>query len=347
VASCPPDDPRSILVIKLSSIGDLLLFTPALHFLRISWPDAKITLLTESRCVPVIRNNPDHDRVIAFPGEDAQALLPWHPFRVWKQVRRTLVQLREEEFDLALDFQGLFKSWYFFRRVRAGFRAGKGRFPGVDLRSPHRKRVLRHAVVSYFELTDLLGIARPNEEGMALRYSPGASYPPPLTDGSYVLCNPFTLWESKKWPEMHWIALGRLLEQEGLKVIFTGAAGDRTASERMAAAVSADAVSLAGEVDLDGLAAAVSHASCLVSVDSAPMHMGAALGVRLVALFGPTDPLRTGPWAEHALVLSGRCWRLHCRRRACRSRRCLTELHPEIVAAAVQKVINRETDVSG
>ena len=335
-----PDNPRSILIIKLSSIGDLLLFTPALRALRRKWPSAKITLLTESRCAPVVRNNPDIDRVIEFPRAGAEKLLPAHPFRAFRILSRTIRLLRSEWYDMALDFQGLFKSWFFLMSARVSFRAGKGRFLLVNRKSPHKKKRVRHAVESYFELTGLVDVARPPGEVLRMVYLPGDGSDVLSPVAPYIVLAPFTLWKSKKWPFPSWIQLGKQLVENGFRVVVSGAPGDAVEANRISNAISPDTICAAGVIDLNGLGRLLNKAACLVSVDSASMHMASALGIPVIALFGPTDPVRTGPLGEKAVVLQGDCTAAGCRKRRCGNPVCMRSISADSVARTLLSVIS-------
>lgn len=277
----PPEAVTSLLVVKLSSLGDVLLVTPVLAALRRHWPGATITLLTGRAAAPLVAGNTDIDRLLVHEGGPVSFL-------------RVVRGLRKQHFDLALDFQGLTRSWLFLRSVRADFRAGKGRFPGLDRRAPHRRSRIRHAVESYFELTDDLGIPRPVPElrqpvfRSAEELQPVAGAP-----ARYILCNPFTRGRKKRWPARAWLELGSALRRAGYQPVFAGAPGDRRASQRLAAGCGG--MSIAGSVDLAGLAAWIRGAALTVTVDSAPLHLAGALAAPVLGIFGPTDPVRTGP----------------------------------------------------
>lgn len=285
----PPEAVTSLLVVKLSSLGDMLLFTPVLAALRRHWPGAAITLLTGRAAAPLVAGNPDIDRLLVHKGGPASFL---HVVR----------ELRKQHFDLALDFQGLTRSWLFLRSVRADYRAGKGRFPGLEHRAPHRRARVRHAVESYFELTDGLGIPRPAAELRQLVFHPGEDLPLPAgAPAHYILCNPFTRGRKKRWPAAAWGELGKKITGEGYVPVFAGAPNDRKASQQLAAGCGG--MSIAGRVDLAGLAAWIRGAALTVTVDSLPLHLAGALAAPVLGIFGPTDPSRTGPRGAGAFVV--------------------------------------------
>ena len=136
----------------------------------------------------------------------------------------------------------------------------------------------------------------------------------------------------------------KLLVQRGIQVVVSGGPGDAVHAADIATAISGNAVSLAGEMELNDLGALLQQAVCLVSVDSAPMHMAVALKTPVVALFGPTDPERTGPVSEKAEVLTGECPSRGCRRRRCRRKgSCMESIRPEIVLEATLRLTGNQS----
>lgn len=339
-----PDSVREILFIKLSSLGDILLSSPVLELLHNTWPEARITYLVEQEGEPLIRHHPFLERVVVFDRRRAEACLPWRPWGAVREVRRTLRQLRERTYDLALDVQGLAKSWLFLRLVRARLRAGKGRFPGVAVKSPHDRSRVRHAVPSYFELTDRLGLARPPQDRMRpLLVIPREKQEQARTlareFGEFVVLNPFTTWPSKRWPREDWIELGRALQARGLSPVVAGAPADRGQALQIVAGIGGQARTSAGDTDLLCFAGLLSRARAFVTVDSAPMHIGAALGVPMVALFGSTDPARTGPWLGKSVVLDQGCRKGHCLTRSCSTpQQCMGAIKVADVVRALEQL---------
>jgi heptosyltransferase-1 len=166
---------RSILIVKLSSLGDVLLATAVLPFIRSIFPAASVDWVVETEGQEIVRHNPALRRVIIFPRRELAGLLLRHPVRacrVWCAARR---DLRAARYDLILDLQGLARSWVVSLMARLepqGVRAGKGRFPWITYKSPHRRAFLRHAVPSYFEVLAVLGFPAPPLQDMRVSFAP-------------------------------------------------------------------------------------------------------------------------------------------------------------------------------
>jgi heptosyltransferase-3 len=124
-----------------------------------------------------------------------------------------------------------------------------------------------------------------------------------LAGGAPVVFAPFTARRAKQWPFACWLELGRRLAAGGDRLLVAGGTADRTQAERLAAALGPPAQAVAGRLSIGPFGALLERARVLVSPDSFAMHLAAALGTPQVALFGPTDPARTGPWEGRAVVL--------------------------------------------
>ncbi len=158
----------------------------------------------------------------------------------------------------------------------------------------------------------------------------------------FILINPFSRWETKAWPiERYAALLPRLRGEFGLPLVITGSPGEAARAARLASAMApGTAVSLAGRLGLGDLAALLARARLVVTGDSGPMHMAAAVGTPVVALFGPTWPERAGPWGEGHRVIQR--WR-SARYRAYRdpaSAIGMTAIAVDDVRAAIAEALN-------
>lgn len=309
---------QKILLIKLSSLGDLLQISALTARCKEVWPDAEVTLLSGAAGSVVARGLPGVDRVIVRqPG-----LRGW-----WRTVR----QLRADRYDLAVDLQGLFRSWSLIAVTDSGCRIGKGRFPRLHHRLLHRRKVPRHAVADYCSWLPLLKVTPPADP------LPGWN-PPGITADEetlleetfpgkpVVVCCPFSRWPSKLWPDQHWQQLFALFAGNGWQPVVTGSVSERAKAVKLCGN---NALNLCGSLSVAGFAALLQRAQGAVTMDSFAMHLCDALGTAVVALFGPTDPHRTGPCRPSSRVLQGAgCRRIPCLKRRCRYRdnRCLAFL---------------------
>jgi heptosyltransferase I len=271
--------------------------------LKATWPDASIAWLTEPATVPLLRHHPDLDEVIAWPRGEWQQL--WRERRLatlWSRVRRFRAELRGRRFDLVLDAQGLLKSGLMAwmtgapRRVGLLSREGSqwlmtervGAPPGDDQRMSHEYRDLADhlgAPPGSFSLTLAVG-AEPRRAARTALAEAGM----PVTAASrFAVLAPFTTRPQKHWFEDRWAGLAAALGAEGFVPLLLGGPGDREAADRIAAA-NPSIVNMAGRLKLDETVAAIAEAALLVGVDTGLTHMGTALDVPTVALFGSTRP---------------------------------------------------------
>ncbi len=256
---------RGILVVRLGAMGDILHTLPAAVALKRTWPEARLTWAVEPQWLPLLEGNPFVNRVVAVRRKSLRG------------IRETLAELRAEAYDLAVDFQGLYKSALVARLSGAQSVMGyAGTREGLAALLYNRRVWVAgaHVVDRHLALAGAAGAA----DGVACFPLPQGSREFEAPDGPFVLASPQAGWRSKQWPAEYYERLRELLP---VPLVL-----DTPRS-----------TSLAGLIDLTRRAAAV------VGVDSGPMHLAAALGKPGVAIFGPTDPARNGPYGGSMTVL--------------------------------------------
>ena len=309
-------------------LGDAVMTTPALAAVREGFPDARIVLLARPLVAELFRHHPDVDEVMVYerPGRHDGALL------------------LQNAFDAALIA--------FLGRIpeRAGYPTD-GRRILLTLPVPLPPGILeRHEVEYYLCLLDGLGIPRPvpaslklavteeEKEAMATRLaSLGIERGAPI-----VAINPgATYGSSKRWYPDRFAAVADALSAEwGAEVVVVGSAAEAPLAGEIEAATRNPPVNLAGKTTVRELMALLSLSSILVTNDSGPMHIGAALGVPLVAIFGPTDWRRTSPWTSLAKIVRVEIDCSPCRLRVCdRGHECMLGVTPEMVVDAARDLL--------
>jgi heptosyltransferase-1 len=274
-------------VVRLGAMGDIIHTLPAVAWLKQSHPDWPLTWLVEPRWAPLLEENPYVDRVVPLRRQSFAGLV---------ETRR---ELRAAPYDFAVDFQGLLKS------AMAGSAAHPDRFFGFH-QSQVRERLAAlfyshqtlsravHVVDRNLELAQACG-----GRGMELM-EPFFPLPPgraegDLPPGDFVLASPLAGWVSKQWPMDHYRTLAaRLWHELGIPLVLDGPPGANFA---------ADAGAIAHYSSLPGLIHATRRAAAIVGVDSGPLHLAAALGKPGVAIYGPTDPARNGPYGDSLRIL--------------------------------------------
>ncbi|MCP3950849.1 MAG: glycosyltransferase family 9 protein, partial [Desulfobacterales bacterium] len=154
-----------------------------------------------------------------------------------------------------------------------------------------------------------------------------------------VAINPVAQWETKLWDNAKFAALADLLvERYDVPVVFSGGLADRAVISAITANMRHKALNLAGKTSLLGLAALYQRAALLVSTDTGPMHLGAAVGLPVVALFGPTAPWRTGPYGQSHRIVSTDCDCAPCFQRRCATTHCMEGITVAKVAAEIEQL---------
>jgi len=337
------DPPASLLVRAPNWLGDAVMTTPALAGVRDAFPDARIALLAKPPVAELFRHHPDVDEVIVYerPGrhEGASGRL------------RLGGELRRRRFDGALLLQNAFDAALiaFLGRIpeRAGYPTD-GRRILLTLPVPLTPGILeRHEVEYYLCLLDGLGIPRPvpaslklavteeEREAMATRLASLG-----LERGASIIAiNPgATYGSAKRWYPDRFAEVADALSAEwGAGVVVVGSTAEAPLAGEIEAAMRTPPINLAGKMTVRELMALLSLSSFLVTNDSGPMHIGAALGVPLVAIFGPTDWRRTSPWTSRAKVVRVEMDCSPCRRRTCdRGHECMLGVTPGMVVDAAR-----------
>lgn len=283
-----PENAR-ILVVRLGAMGDILHALPAVASLKTGHPGSRLTWVVEARWAPLLEGNPFVNRVVLLRRQSAASLL-----QSWRE-------LRSERYQLAVDFQGLLKSALVATLARPdrifGFDTALLRERAAALFYSQRTLTrAAHVVDRNLDLAAAAGGATP------LRMFP---LPPGRPEGelpadAFVLASPLAGWRSKQWPAEHYRALAARLRAElGIPLVANLPPGNDDWVRQ--AGMDADAV--AHVSGLEGLIDATRRAAAVVGVDSGPLHLAAALEKPGVAIFGPTDPARNGPYGGTLRVL--------------------------------------------
>ncbi len=335
-----------MLVRATNWLGDAVMTTPALAGVRESLPDARIVLLARPLVAELFRHHPDVDEVIVYERPGCHE-------GVFGRLRLTR-ELRRRRFDGALLLQNAFDAAMiaFLGRIpeRAGYPTDARRIL-LTLPVPLPPGIReRHDVEYYLCLLDGLGIPRPEpaslklavteeeREAMATRLALlGIGRGAPI-----VVINPgATYGSAKRWYPDRFAAVAESLSAEWVaRVVVVGSTAEAPLAAEIEASMRIPAVNLAGKTTVRELMALLSLSSFLVTNDSGPMHIGAALGVPLVAIFGPTDWRRTAPWSPRAKVVRAEIDCSPCRLRVCdRGHECMLGVTPEKVVDAARQLL--------
>ena len=342
-----------ILIVKMSAIGDVIHTLPALNAIRKHFPGAHITWLVEAAAADLVVDHPALDRVIVSKRKRwvKELFSPLYA-RGGGQILSFVRELRDTRYDLILDFQGLLKSGVMVMlargRIKAGFDRGMDhaecshlfyntRIPPISMEIHALKRGLM-MIEALGIPTDRIEYNLPISSGdhdclAVLLKEKGVDPEKPL-----VCINPQATWATKLWDNGRFAVLSdRIQETYGAQVVFTGGPEDRAVIDTIMAMTAKPCVNLAGLTTLKTLGALYQRAALLVTTDTGPMHLGAAAGTRVVAIFGSTAPWRTGPHGPSHGVVRSNLSCSPCFRRVCPHCNCMGGITVETVMAAVKK----------
>ncbi len=312
----------NILIVKLSAIGDVVHALPVSYAVKKCFPEARVTWVVEKPSYDLLTNNPYIDEIIVFDKPGFKSLRG-----LWRQAPAFVRLLRSRRFDVALDLQAIFKG-----AAIAYFSGAPLRLVYCDTRELSHvlsRRVCGenrkgHVVERYLDVVRALGctvdevvfplVITEGEEAAALAIACQAGLD---TSQPYVLLSPGANWPNKRWPTDFFAGLAAKLDAAGLIPVLTGGPGDARLAAEIQAAARIPLVDLTGKTSLKQLAYLIKQGRTFVGGDTGPMHLAAALATPVVALHGPTDTIRNGPYGSgnKALVTArdcAGCWRRQC-----------------------------------
>jgi heptosyltransferase-1 len=330
--------PRRILIIKPSAIGDVVHTLPILNLLRRRWPEAHISWLITPACAGLLDGHPQLDEVIPF---DRKLFgRTWKSYTAASKLLNFAARLKEQNFDLVIDLQGLFRSGLL--SIATGAHTIIGSTSAREfgwMFCTHLARIdswEQHAIERYLTVADFMGLGRaPVEFIFPTDHADRAYIEGLLPAGEqFAVLLPATHWETKRWPIERFAALVKPIENRfGLKTVLAG--GPDAAA--LATSIPG-ALNLAGKTTLRQLVALLERANLVIANDTGPMHIASALGRPLVTLFGPTSPAQTGPYERMESVVQLDIPCSPCFSRRCSHQTCLKQLQvdPVLDLAAAQ-----------
>lgn len=347
--------PQSILIVRLSAFGDIVMASGIIPVLRREFPRARIDWLVQGEYTDILLGTSQLGRVLVWERETWKHLFKrGRLLDLYSRLLEFLRELRSTRYDMVLDLQGLWKSAVPARVCRAKHRIGLDPTEGSSLahntifRSPFSDPGLAS---EYLHLLVELGLSTRDfalglgqtekDQQIALRLLKEKG-----VDKEYALFCPFTTRPQKHWPMENWAELAdKIHERLGLEVVILGGPGDTEAAEELSASCHVPVVTLAGQPGLRQSMALILGARLAVGVDTGLTHVGSMSPVPSVALFGATRPyLKTG--RQDSVVLYEDIDCSPCRRRPdCGGKYyCMRALHPERVFQAAAELLAESSD---
>jgi heptosyltransferase-1 len=318
-------NPKKILIIKPSSLGDVVHSLPFLNAVRTRFPKSEIHWVIAKGIEGLLEGHPMINRLWIINKD------------TWKKIKNIkgtinefkvlFRELKKEKYNLVVDLQGLLRSGVLTAAtgapVRVGFAEAR---EGSRVFYTHKVEGGKdiHAVDRYLKIADFLGCPTTDVYFPLPHYSKSSSVTHHLSiPEDYAVIVPGARWKTKIWPPEKF---GKLSSKLPLSTLLVGGRGDIDAANKIVAISNGKAISLAGKTDLKELIEVMKGARFVVSNDSGPMHIAAALGIPVFAIFGPTDPSRTGPYGEGHIVIKEDIPCAPCFKRTCSNMKCMNSL---------------------
>jgi len=328
---------RKILIIKPSSLGDVIHSLPFLNVIKADLNFAKIHWVIAAGLESLLENHPMVNKLWIINKDNWKNIKKLTDSIV--EIKRLCSELKNESYDLVIDLQGLFRSGFLAKATNAPIIVGfSDSREGSSMFYSHKveggKEI--HAVERYLKIASALGVSIDDVKfPMPLIVEPDWIKEIRAKLGEYVVIIPGARWETKKW---HPERFAEVSENLNSKFLILGSGQDKEISDYIERRSRGKAVSLAGKTNLKELIILIRNAKFVISNDSGPMHIAAACEIPVIAIFGPTNPVRTGPYGYNHIVLRSTLPCSPCYKRRCKSVKCLKDITAEMVCEAVRLI---------
>lgn len=313
-----PEQIKKILIIRLSAIGDVVHCLPTLKVLRHSFPQAEISWAVDTLAANLLEGHPYLQQVLVIPAKELDKKLK--KFSTLREgmgeIKKISQQLQAEKFDLSIDLHGLLKSGIVSYLSKAPVRLVHPQARDFSqFFATHRVPPISpspHLVDNYLDTARYLGLEidkvefplsiGKKEEESSRRFLKASR----LEEGQLLIgLNPGASRVNKQWPPEKFAQLGnQLKEKYDCQIILFGSPGDLGLVRKITSQMHSNPLIAAGKTSLQGLAALIKECNLFISGDTGPLHMAVAVGTPVVALFGPTDYHRSGPYGEKKVIIS-------------------------------------------
>jgi lipopolysaccharide heptosyltransferase I len=328
-------DPRKILIIKPSALGDVVHSLPFLAAIRTCFPDAQIHWVIAKGLHELLEDHPMIDKLWIINKDQwkqASELV-----NTVKELKTLYHELKQEKFDMAVDLQGLLRSGIIAVATRARLRLGfKEAREGSNIFYTHKLRGGReiHAIERYLRVAAFLGC---NTNDLHFPFPPLLLNPSiaKALPKDYVVIAPSAGKEANRWPTERF---GELASRLPLKSVVVSSRADTLLALQVAERSRGKAISLGGKTNLRELIAVIKGARFFVSNDTGPMHIAAGCNVPVFAIFGPANPVRTGPYGNiHTIIREDLSCSPCYRKKKCKDWVCIEAITVERVYQVIRE----------
>lgn len=326
------------MIVDLARLGDVTLASPVIANLRNNYPDARIEFLVSKGGLPTVENNPKLDNVMLFQKPSGGL------FKQWGYINQTARLLRDGNFDIAFllhrSFASALVAWIAKIPIRIGHDT-QGRSFFLTKKVP--LKMLIHRLDNNLELLDAVGekITYRNPE-----YFPAETIGESVNkveefkgNKSLVVINPNGVWETKRWNIDKFAQLAsKITGNPDTVVVVIGAKGDEERG-RIVSGDNEKILDMTDKTSVDDLYRICKMSDLVITNDSGPMHVAAAAGSEIIAIFGPTDPKQCGPKSENPIILAGDVECLRCYKKTCDDLKCMDTLTVERIYHEIERVL--------
>lgn len=344
---------ENILIIKLSSLGDICHALPSLTALRNLYPRARISWAVNKQFADLLIGHPMLDEVIII---DKKSLTGGSFGARYQYFKRLRAELKSRKFDLVLDLQGLLKSSVIALMTGCKTRYGYWEMregSGLVTKAIKGNYAQEHVIQRYLDVVRFLGSDVQEPEFVLPNIDKEEQDIKKALTGftKYIVLAPATSWASKEWPLDNYVELGGRLTDAGYQIVLVGGKSDIAKSKYVYEQMrknnqAAKIIDLTGKTSLKELMAVCRNAVLYISGDTGPLHVAVTTGVPIVAMYGPTMPHRTGPYVSEAMgntisqtvVIAGKAGCAPCRKRECDTMECMKSITVDEVYDSVKQL---------
>ena len=340
---------KRLLIVRRSSLGDIVHTMPMLVALRRGLPEAHIAWLVDKRFAEVLTGHPALDEVITIRRHGWR-----HPLAAAGELRQVTRYLQQSNFDVAVDPQALLKStllcYLSGAARRIGFSYERREFSQLFINEHIPGTPDTHAVPRALLIAEYLGCpTEPVEFQFPRRESREAWADNFLTNKQVNVDQPLiglnigASAAEKMWPVGHFAQLADMLQSDTqAQLILLGSASEMSRTATIQQLTQAHMISAVGQTSIAQLAALLRRCTAIVSADTGPLHIAVAVGTPVVGLYGASDPRKTGPWGEGHVVVSANLPCSPCQRQpTCKDFPCMQQISPQMVAEAVMSLLQQ------
>lgn len=355
-------DTRRTLIVKPSSLGDIVHTLPMVHALKRCFPSSHLGWIVQDVFAGLLERDPVIDSV--YPIHISSTSDPRAGrFAYMKAFIETLTTLqllrrllKRHPYDLILDLHASFRSGLLGRTNPGGLRAGFKDARELNIFFQHQLVTVpdhvEHALEKNLLFCDHLNCSVADEDFHMCCNSEDRDsvrtflrQQAVVENRAIVYANPAARWQTKFWPKEKWAELADRFSDQGTVMIFGGSSQDSPYIESITKLMNTEPVVAAGRFNLPESVALIQRSCLYVGLDSGPMHMAALSGVPVVALFGPTHPSRVGPYGvEHRIVRAENLDCLECRKRTCDHLSCMKGISVQMVYDTAISLLDGKTE---